>query len=56
VVKQVFRYAIGRREQSDDAPLLSALTSSFTEKGRKFDELLLDVVSHPTFTQRREVP
>ncbi|MFO0596137.1 MAG: DUF1588 domain-containing protein [Myxococcaceae bacterium] len=56
VVKQVFRYSTGRREQGDDAALLAALTTGFTEKGRKFDELLLDVVSHPVFAQRRETP
>lgn len=56
VVKQVFRYSVGRREQGDDAPLLAALTASFNEKGRRFDELLLDFVAQPTFAQRREVP
>ncbi|MFT3706622.1 MAG: DUF1588 domain-containing protein [Archangium sp.] len=56
VVKQVFRYSYGRREEADDAPLLTALTAGFNEKGRKFDELLLDMVSDETFTQRREVP
>lgn len=56
VVKQVFRYSMGRREGSDDAPLLAELTAGFDAKGRRFDSLLLDFVSHPTFTQRRELP
>lgn len=55
VVKQVFRYSVGRRETGEDAALLRVITDGFNEKGRKFDELLLDFVSHPTFAQRREV-
>lgn len=56
VVKQVFRYSVGRREVGEDEALLKTLTAAFNEKGRKFDELLLDFVAHPTFAQRREVP
>lgn len=56
VVKQLFRYSVGRREQRDDLGLLTALTTQFTEQGRRFDLLVLDLVTQPTFTQRREAP
>ena len=56
VVKQLFRYSVGRREQTEDAALLSALTRQFNAEGRRFDQLVIDLVSHPTFTQRRETP
>lgn len=56
VVKQLFRYTVGRREQADDGPLIVALTRDFTNEGRRFDQLVLDLVSQPTFTQRREAP
>ena len=54
LTKQLFRYGSGRRERSDDAPLLAVLTKGFAANGRHFDELLLDYVSHPTFAQKRE--
>ena len=56
VVKQLFRYTVGRRENADDGALISTLTGQFTEKGRRFDLLVLDLVAQPTFTQRREAP
>jgi hypothetical protein len=56
VVKQLFRYSVGRRELPDDGALLDALTTQFTEHGRRFDLLVLDLVTQPTFTQRREAP
>lgn len=56
VVKQLFRYSVGRRELPDDAALLDALTTQFTGHGRRFDLLVLDLVTQPTFTQRREAP
>jgi hypothetical protein len=56
-VTQVFRFAQGRGELVSDAPLIRDLTRAFTGGGRKFGDLLLDVVTHPTFAQRRlEVP
>jgi hypothetical protein len=56
VVKQLFRYTTGRHELTDDVPVIEALTKSFNDGGRKFDELVLDLVAHPTFAQRREAP
>ena len=56
VVKQLFRYSVGRKEQADDGALIVALTKDFTEQGRRFDSLVLDLVTQPTFTQRREAP
>lgn len=56
VVKQLFRYGSGRRELLEDLPLIAQLTQSFVSSGRHFDELILAIVSHPTFAQRREVP
>lgn len=56
VVKQLFRYTVGRKEQANDLPLITELTGQFTEQGRRFDLLVLDLVTQPTFTQRREAP
>jgi hypothetical protein len=53
VVKQVFRFASGRLEKAEDQGLLYALTQSFNQRERRFDQLLLDLVTHPTFAQRR---
>lgn len=56
VVRQLFRYGSGRREMNEDAPLIAQLTQSFISSGRRFDDLILAIVSHPTFAQRRELP
>jgi hypothetical protein len=53
VVKQVFRFASGRLEKAEDQGLLFGLTQGFNAGNRRFDQLLLDLVSHPTFAQRR---
>lgn len=53
LVKQVFRFAAGRREKSADAAFLDALGASFAQTHR-FDELLLDVVSAESFGLRQE--
>ena len=53
-VTQVFRFAAGRRETPDDAPLLRELTRDFKGGGRVFTGLLLDAVTQPTFAQRRQ--
>jgi hypothetical protein len=48
VVKQIFRYAVGRHEAVSDQPHLDRLFASFRESGFRFRELLLDlVVSEP---------
>jgi hypothetical protein len=56
VTKQLFRFGMGRRESTADAPLLRDLTKAFATNGHRFDELVLDYVSHPTFAQRQEAP
>ncbi len=56
LVKQLFRYTVGRKETADDSALITTLTTQFTEQGRRFDLLVLDLVAQPTFTQRREAP
>lgn len=53
VVKQVFRFTAGRRERTEDAALLAVLTDRFVAQDRRFDALLLELVAHPTFAQRR---
>ncbi|HVU51826.1 MAG TPA: DUF1588 domain-containing protein [Polyangia bacterium] len=53
VVTQLFRMAYGRRETPDDAANISALTKAFEQKGRAFDQLMIDVASDPAFIYRR---
>ncbi len=54
ITTQLFRFAMGRNETVDDADLISQLTRSFHDGQRRLDQLLLDVVSDPHFTYRRE--
>jgi len=54
LVTQLFRFGTGRREQQGDGPLLRDLSRAFAAKGRRFDELVLEYVSHPTFAQKKE--
>lgn len=56
VVKQLFRFTAGRTELPSDGPLLEALTERFVASGRRFDALVLALVSDDTFRQRREAP
>ncbi len=56
VVKQVFRFTQGRRELGSDLGLLQHLGHAFKDSGRHFDEVLLALVTHPTFSQRTETP
>ncbi len=56
IVTQVYRFAMGRREQPADAALISALTDGFKSKGRIFAGLLLDFVTDDTFQYRKEEP
>ena len=53
VVTQLFRMAYGRRETADDAANITTLTSGFKQKGRAFDQLMVDVASDPAFIYRR---
>jgi hypothetical protein len=54
LVKQVYRFAIGRRELGDDGEVLSALGERFVESGHAFDQLLIDVVSTESFGYRKQ--
>jgi hypothetical protein len=53
VVRQLFRFALGRREQGQDRDLLDQLTGDFRRGGRRFRELLLDLASGPALRYRR---
>ena len=52
VVKQVYRFAMGRRELPPDEALLDRLTTGFVSKDRPFGALLLDLASDETFAFR----
>src|SRR5687767_14049914 len=54
VATQVYRFAMGRREQPEDAALIDRLTEQFRAKDRRFGELLLDLASNETFAYRME--
>ncbi len=54
ITTQLFRFAMGRNETADDGDLISQLTRSFHDGQRRFDQLLLDVVSDDRFAYRRE--
>ncbi|HZX43812.1 MAG TPA: DUF1592 domain-containing protein [Myxococcaceae bacterium] len=54
ITTQLFRFAMGRNETVDDADLISQLTRSFHDGQRRFDQLLLGVVSDDRFAYRRE--
>ncbi|HET6585219.1 MAG TPA: DUF1592 domain-containing protein [Nannocystaceae bacterium] len=54
VTQQLYRFAIGRELDDDDAPFVSSLVTSFPESGYRFDQLVLDIVSHEAFSFRRE--
>jgi hypothetical protein len=54
ITTQLFRFAMGRNETVDDADLIVLLTRSFHDGQRRFDQLLLEVVSDPRFVHRRE--
>lgn len=49
VVKQIFRYAVGRHEKEADQPQLDALYAGFKESGFRFRELLLSLVTSQAF-------
>ncbi|HEX5062435.1 MAG TPA: DUF1592 domain-containing protein [Kofleriaceae bacterium] len=53
LVTQLYRFAVGHREQRDDAQVIDALATEFTQT-RKLDELMLDLVSADAFGYRQE--
>jgi len=54
VVKQVYRFAMGRRDRVGDSAVLDKLAARFKEQGHAFDELLVDLVSTEAFGYRRQ--
>jgi hypothetical protein len=53
VVKRFYQYALGREATPRDSAFLSQLHEAFGANGRKFDELLLELVSSDAFRHRR---
>jgi len=53
-VAQLYRYAMGRQEDEAGVEMINELADEFEEGGHRFDALLLDLVSHPAFSHRRE--
>jgi hypothetical protein len=53
VVRQVFRFALGRKDSGEDQPVLEALGERFERSGHSFTELLLDVVRPGSTWSRR---
>jgi hypothetical protein len=56
VVKQIFRYAVGRHENGGDQPQLDALYETFKDSGFRFRELLLSLVTSQVFLGRVDDP
>jgi hypothetical protein len=56
LVTQLYRMALGRRESPGDMPVLAKLTDGFKQGGRKFDELLVEVIADPAFIHRQLEP
>jgi hypothetical protein len=56
LVTQLYRMALGRRESAGDMPTLTKLSDGFKQSGRKFDELLVEVIADPAFIHRQLEP
>ena len=54
VVKQVFRYVVGRRDTRGDAPVVRAALDRFRASGFRFRDLLVSLVSSPAAEPRVE--
>ena len=52
-VEQLFRYAHGRPARIPDEALLAELVETFRGSGHRFDELVVELVSHPSFAWRK---
>jgi len=52
IVKQLFRYAIGREETAGDQPMIDRLLDKFRSSGFRFRELLVALVTSDLFLQR----
>jgi hypothetical protein len=51
IVKQLFRYGLGRQETPQDQPTLDALLVTFRESGFRFRELVVGLVTSGTFLE-----
>jgi hypothetical protein len=49
---QLYRFAMGRREDQQDRPYLERVIAAFRGSGHRFDELILALVSDPAFSRR----
>lgn len=52
IVKQLFRYALGRHETAGDQPLVDRLYERFRVSGFRFRELIIALVTSDPFLQR----
>ncbi len=55
-VTQLYRMAMGHREQNEDMPLIAALQQEFTDDDHHFDQLVLALVAQESFLFRRDEP
>ena len=53
VATQLYRMALGRRETAADQPALARLAAGFSQSGRRFDDLLVELVADPAFIHRQ---
>ena len=49
VVKQLFRYAMGRHETPADRPAIKKAYERFRDSGFRFRELIISIVTAPQF-------
>jgi hypothetical protein len=49
---QLYRFAMGRREEGQDRAYVERVIAKFRESGHRFDELILALVSDPAFSRR----
>jgi len=52
IVKQLFRYAVGREETGADQPVIEDLVAKFRASGYRFKELIVALVTSDLFLQR----
>jgi hypothetical protein len=53
-VTQLYRFSLGRRERAEEVGNVQRLSAKFSEQGRSFVPLLLNLVGDETFAFRRE--
>jgi hypothetical protein len=51
IVKQLFRYAMGRQETENDRPVIDSLLADFRDSGFRFRELIVSLVSSELFLE-----